>query len=171
MRRILALLGALAVASRTRAACDIPADAAVVVYAATGWGGVGEFSDKWTRAFFAWFAAPNPSLVVSFVTDAAQLADYPRAAACALSAFESLVLYVQPGGSADNASASLGPGGRDNILDFAASPRGHFMGTCAGFYYVRGVARAACARTRSNDAFFLSTPRPRAARAMGTLKR
>ena len=124
--------------------CSVPKSTNVVVYSATGWGGVGEYSDIWTRAFFAWFSAaqvPSSPLEVAFVTDATELSTY-YTDGCKLSdsnAFPSLVLYVHPGGSADNASTSLGPGGRDNILDFAASLNGHLMATCAGFYYLAGT--------------------------------
>ena len=120
--------------------CSIAKDSSVVVLADVQGGGIGEFSDKWTRAFFSWWSAAQPdgSLVASFVSDATEL----RTFACVLSdtrEFPELVLYVQPGGSADNASISLGTGGRDNILDFASSANGHVMGTCAGFYYMAGT--------------------------------
>jgi len=120
--------------------CSISKDTSIVILADVAGGGIGEYSDKWTRAFFAWWSAAQPdgSLVASFVSDATELRTY----ACVLSdinEFPELVLYVQPGGSADNASISLGTGGRDNILDFAASPNGHIMGTCAGFYYFAGT--------------------------------
>lgn len=127
-----------AAAVQAPARCTLRPDATVAVYAVEGAGGAGENSVAWTRAFFAWLAAANPSLVVDYVTDAAQVAGYP-AAPCALAAQPKLKLWVQPGGSADNQSLALGPGGRDNILDFAASPQGHVMGTCAGFYLFAGT--------------------------------
>ena len=129
----------IASATLTQSHCTLRDDAVVAVYANTGAGGAGDNSVAWTRAFFSWFAAPNPALVVDFVTDAAEIAAYPAGGGCALTSFRDLALWVQPGGSADNFSASLGPGGRDNILDFAASAQGHYMGTCAGFYYAAGT--------------------------------
>lgn len=136
--RLLTLAGALAGA---RAACEISDLATVVVYADTA-GGVGPNSASWTRQFFDWFAAANaagaPPLRVSYVTRAASLAAPGPGACAALTAFPRLVLYVQPGGATDEQVVALGPGGRDNILDFAASPAGHVMGTCAGFYFFAG---------------------------------
>ena len=128
------------------AACSLRADTDVVVYAATNAGGVGEFSDKWTRAFFGWWAAANTdSLHAVFVADPAELSGV--AGGCVLAdevRHPKLRLYVQPGGSADNQSTSLGPGGRDNILNFAASRNGHVMGTCAGAW---GAPPAAASHT------------------------
>lgn len=119
--------------------CSLEKDTTVAVYAATGSGGVGENSAAWTRAFFSWFSAPNAGLVVDYVTDPKDIADYYTDGCQLATAFPSLLLWVQPGGSADNYSSSLGPDGRDNILDFAASKNGHVMGTCAGFFYSAGT--------------------------------
>ena len=121
------------------ALCDLKRNAVVAVYAATGAGGVGDNSAAWTRAFFTWFSAPNPSLVVDYIVEPKDIANYYSDGCQLATGFPSLLLWVQPGGSADNYSASLGPGGRDNILDFAASKNGHVMGTCAGFYYAAGT--------------------------------
>jgi len=129
----------LGLLSRSSARCSLRQDAVIAVYAATGAGGAGDNSVRWTEAFFAWWAAANPALVVDFVRDAREVAAYPAAGACALARdLPRLALWVQPGGSADNFSATLGPGGRDNLLDFAASARGHYMGTCAGMYFAAG---------------------------------
>lgn len=137
-------LSALLLCSAAHSRCTLRRDAVVAVYAATGAGGAGDNSVAWTRAFFAWFAAPNPALVVDYVADASEVAAYPVGGGCRLAAdFPTLELWVQPGGSADNFSTSLGPGGRDNLLDFAASARGHYMGTCAGMYFAAGTC--ACA--------------------------
>ena len=118
------------------AGCRLRADASVVVYADES-GGVGPFSHAWTRAFFAWWAAPaaNAGLVADFALAADLNPAYPGA--CTLAALPALRLYVQPGGAAANQSAALGPGGRDNLLDFAAGG-GAYMGTCAGAYYAAG---------------------------------
>lgn len=135
-----AAASALLLLGSATAKCSLRADTDVVVYSATGAGGVGEFSDKWTRAFFSWWSAANADLSAVFITDPAELAGVE--VGCVLTdakKFPRLKLYVQPGGSADNQSTSLGPGGRDNILNFAASPNGHYMGTCAGFYYGAGA--------------------------------
>lgn len=143
-RPLLLLLCALAgCASRASASCSLPADAAVAVYADRA-GGVGEFSNIWTRAFFAWWAAApgNEALVVGYVGDGAELNPlFPGGCILAdAEALPALRLYVQPGGDAANQSAKLGPGGRDNILNFAAqTDRGHYMGTCAGAYYASGT--------------------------------
>ena len=136
------LLAAACGATLAFSACSIPRDSDIVIYAATGAGGVGQFSDVWTRAFFAWWASGNPvgDINAHFIEDASELADY-YVGGCRLSdagAYPRLRLYAQPGGDADNASIALGTGGRDNILDFAASPQGHYRGTCAGFYYAAG---------------------------------
>lgn len=140
MRAVTAVaLSSLAVVATGK--CSLQADTDVVVYAATEWGGVGEYSDKWTRAFFAWWQTANADLDVVFITDPAELSAY-YTDGCALAdgqRYPELKLYVQPGGSADNQTASLGIGGRDNILDFAASTNGHYMGTCAGWYYAAGT--------------------------------
>jgi hypothetical protein len=138
----LLLLAAFSAARLTDARCSIQADTDVVVYSATGAGGVGEFSDKWTRSFFGWWSAANPGggLNVDFITDSTEISLY-YSNGCQLSdaaSYPRLKLWVQPGGSADNQSTSLGPGGRDNILNFAASANGHYMGTCAGWYYAAG---------------------------------
>lgn len=124
---------------RADALCSLKNDTTVAVYAATGSGGVGENSAAWTRAFFSWFSAPNAGLVVDYVTDPKDIANYYTDGCQLATAFPSLLLWVQPGGSADNYSSSLGPDGRDNILDFAASKNGHVMGTCAGFFYSAGT--------------------------------
>jgi hypothetical protein len=121
------------------ALCSLRKDAVVAVYAATGAGGVGDNSANWTRSFFSWFAAPNPELIVDFVENPKDVANYYTDGCQLATAFPNLLLWVQPGGSADNFSASLGPGGRDNLLDFAASKNGHIMATCAGFYYSAGT--------------------------------
>jgi hypothetical protein len=119
--------------------CAVRKDADIIVYAAIGAGGVGDNSIAWTRAFFSWLVSANPSLVVDYAEDPSQFSGYPSdASGCKLTSFASLKLWVQPGGSADNMTTSLGPGGRDNLLDFAASAQGHFMGTCAGYYYAAG---------------------------------
>jgi hypothetical protein len=122
----------------THALCHLKKDAVVAVYAATDAGGVGTNSAVWTKAFFTWFSAPNPTLIVDFIVDPLEISDYYTTGCQLATGFPDLALWVQPGGSADNYSTSLGPGGRDNILDFAASPNGHLMGTCAGFYYMSG---------------------------------
>lgn len=134
------LLVAASLAS-LRAACSIRRDADIAVLADEA-AGVGVNSNRWTRSFFAWFGGANADLVVSFVESASEINTlYPGG--CILSdeaALPRLRLWVQPGGSADNQSAQLGPGGRDNLLNFAAQRgRGHYMGTCAGAYYAAGT--------------------------------
>lgn len=125
-------------------ACPLTSTTDVLLYVDEA-GGVGPLSHAWTVAFFAWFAAANPgSLEVAVVTSAADLSTY-YTGGCRLSdaaSYPALKLYVQPGGDAENASLALGPGGRDNILDFAASPNGHYMGTCAGWFYAAGETAA-----------------------------
>ena len=128
-------LALCALAAAAAARCSLPADTTVAVYADSG---AGENSVAWTRAFFSWLAAANPALKVGYVADAREIAAYPAPDACALARLPSLKLWVQPGGSADNQSTALGPGGRDNILDFADSARGHVLATCAGFYLFAG---------------------------------
>lgn len=121
-------------------ACSLPPDVDVVVYADEA-GGVGKYSHRWTRAFFSWLAAANQGFTVAYVT-AQDMNTFYGSDACVLAdeaSYPDLRLYVQPGGAADNQSSALGPGGRDNILDFVASERGHFMGTCAGQYYAAGT--------------------------------
>ena len=129
----------LAVVARPAlAACRLSPDADVVVYVGAG---VGPYSQTWTRAFFAWLSAANPDLVVSYA-EADDLNSYYDGSACVLAdgdAFPNLRLYVQPGGAADNQSAALGPAGRDNLLDFAATDRGHYLGTCAGQFFAAGA--------------------------------
>lgn len=130
-----------ALAAGVHGACSVRPDTDIVVYADTA-GGAGVHSDAWTRAFFAWWSAGNApgALNAVFISDAVQLSTY-YSTGCNLadsSSYPRLQLYVQPGGDALNASIALGPGGRDNILDFAASGRGHYMGTCAGFFYAAG---------------------------------
>jgi hypothetical protein len=120
------------------ALCSLRKDVVFAVYAAIGSGGVGENSAAWTRAFFLWFSAPNSGLVVDYVTNPKDVANYYTDGCQLATGFPNLLLWVQPGGSADNYSTSLGPGGRDNILDFAASKNGHVLATCAGFYYSVG---------------------------------
>ena len=120
------------------ALCSLKKDTVVAVYSAKDWGGVGDNSAAWTEAFFSWFAAPNPSLIVDYITEPKDISNYYSDGCQLATAFPDLKLWVQPGGSADNMSQSLGPGGRDNLLDFAASEKGHYMGTCAGFYYAAG---------------------------------
>ena len=119
------------------AKCSLSSDVDVVVYSATGEGGVGDNSDRWTRMFFSWLSNANSGLKVEFVVDPREISAY-YTDGCKLRDFTSLKLWVSPGGSADNQTASLGPGGRDNILDFADTPQGHIMATCAGFYYMAG---------------------------------
>lgn len=114
--------------------CSLPKDSNVVVYASTGAGGVGDNSAAWTRQFFTWVQTKNPDLVVGYVEDASEISTQ----SCNLITFPDLKLWVQPGGSADNQTLSLGPGGRDNILNFADTPQGHILATCAGFYYMAG---------------------------------
>jgi glutamine amidotransferase-like uncharacterized protein len=120
----------------TYAACSIKNDALIVVYNDTT-GGVGQFSSIWTNAFFDWFSAANPDLIVSYVNDAMELSTY-YTTGCQLATYSSLRLYVQPGGDASTAASNLGPGGRDNILDFAAVSGNAYMGTCAGYFYAAG---------------------------------
>lgn len=127
----------LAVAQPAMAACRLSSQADVVVYVGEG---VGPFSQAWTRAFFSWLSAANPGLVVSYA-EADDLNSFIDGSACVLAdgqAFPDLRLWVQPGGAADNQSAALGPAGRDNLLNFAATDRGHYMGTCAGQYFAAG---------------------------------
>jgi hypothetical protein len=124
--------------SSAAALCSLKKDVVVAVYAATGAGGVGDNSAVWTRSFFDWFSAPNPSLVVDYVTEPRDISNYYTDGCQLATGFPDLALWVQPGGSADNYSSSLGPGGRDNVLDFAASKQGHVYATCAGFYWSAG---------------------------------
>ena len=137
MRAAALLLCLLAPAAR--AACSLAPHVNVAVYAVEGAGGAGENSVAWTRAFFTWLSAANPALTVGYFTSAHELAGYPSPGSCALTSLPALKLWVQPGGSADNQTAALGPGGRDNILDFADTAQGHVLGTCAGFYYLAGT--------------------------------
>jgi hypothetical protein len=53
-------------------------------------------------------------------------------------------LWVQPGGSSDNQTLALGPGGRDNILNFAAKNGRSVYATCAGYYYSAGADTGSC---------------------------
>jgi len=139
----------LAAAAAAASPCTVPRDTDIVVYADVASGGVGPLSNAWTRAFFAWWAAGNPRGVinVAYVTDSTELSGYVAGGGgagggCVLAdsqALPRLKLYAQPGGDALNQTLALGPGGRDNILDFAASPQGHYMGTCAGWFYAAGT--------------------------------
>jgi hypothetical protein len=138
MASLLTLLLLAAAARPVLSACRLSPDSNVVVYVGQG---VGPFSNAWTRAFFSWLAAANAGLVVSYA-EADDLNSFYDGTACVLAdgaAFPPLRLYVQPGGAADNQSAALGPAGRDNLLDFAATARGHYMGTCAGQYFAAGT--------------------------------
>jgi len=132
----LALLLAAAAAPLVRSApCVITAKTVVAVYADTE-GGVGPGSNEWTRAFFSWWrdGDASPDLEVAFVSRAAQLSACPP-----LASFPNLLLWVQPGGDAAEQAAALGPLGRDNVLDYAASAQGHVYATCAGFYFSAGA--------------------------------
>lgn len=134
------LLGlALLLVPNALALCSLKKDVVVAVYAEEGWGGAGTNSVAWTKAFFSWWSSPNPTLIVDFVTNAKDIANYYTDGCQLATGFPNLKLWVQPGGSADNFSTSLGPGGRDNLLDFAASANGHYMGTCAGMYFAAGT--------------------------------
>ena len=117
--------------------CTLPPSVDIAVYAVEGWGGAGSTSVSWTRSFFSWLSGANPGLSVGYVTNASEISSYP-ASGCPLASLKRLKLWVQPGGSANNFTLSLGPGGRDNIQDFAASAQGHLLATCAGFYYMAG---------------------------------
>eukprot|EP00047_Mylnosiga_fluctuans_P011827 m.23029 g.23029 ORF g.23029 m.23029 type:complete len:295 (-) comp3840_c0_seq1:25-909(-) len=119
--------------ARSTAACPLAADTAIAVYAALDAGGVGDNSHAWTRRFFEWFSEPNPSLTWVELPDPQHVSRD-----CVFTEFPSLKLYVQPGGDAYNQSISLGPAGRDNILEYVFRG-GHYMGTCAGFYYAVGA--------------------------------
>ena len=125
---------AAAAAAAAPAACPITPTSVVAAYVDVD-GGVGTHSAAWTKAFFSWWAAASPpgALEVAYIEAAGDLAG------CApLASYEGLLLWVQPGGEADNQSVALGPSGRDNILDFAASPHGHVYATCAGWYFSAG---------------------------------
>jgi hypothetical protein len=139
MRGILLLGGVILALSRVNATCSLKRDTVIAVYAATGAGGVGDNSARWTKEFFDWFSSANSQMIVDYVVDASEISSYYTDGCQLATGFSDLILWVQPGGSADNFSSSLGPGGRDNILDFAARPQGHYMGTCAGFYYAAGT--------------------------------
>lgn len=128
----LALLLLGAIAARALGACPIKRSTVIAVYRDQA-GGVGDHSAKWTTAFFDWLSAANSGLDVAYVDVAADLFG-----CSALATYDNLVLWVQPGGEADNQSVALGPTGRDMILDFAASPQGHIYATCAGWYYSVG---------------------------------
>ena len=131
MRLLLALAALVAAAQRAAAACPLT-DATVVAAYADVNGGVGPHSAMWTKAFFAWWDLPAGS--VAYVETASDLT------ACRpLASYSGLLLWVQPGGEADNQSVALGPAGRDNILDFAASDHGHIYATCAGWYFSAGT--------------------------------
>ena len=131
---VLLVLLVLLLAPSARAACPITDATVVAAYVDTD-GGVGTHSAAWTKRFFAWWApgggAPD---AVAFFDRAADLAGCR-----ALATYDGLLLWVQPGGEADNQSTALGPAGRDNILDFAASAHGHIYATCAGWYYSAGT--------------------------------
>lgn len=139
--RFALLLSAAAAGVVVESLCSLRKDAVIAVYADVASGGVGPDSDTWTRAFFSWWSAANANdLVVDYITRSADLGNYYTDGCQLSSGFPALRLYVQPGGDASNASSALGPGGRDNILDFAASSRTRaYMGTCAGFYYAAGT--------------------------------
>jgi len=98
---------------RSTAACPIAADTRVVVYAATGAGGVGQYSREWTRRFFSWWAASNEGdLVWLELPDPASIATD-----CNLLDFPNLTLYVQPGGSALNQVRGIARQSYKAILD------------------------------------------------------
>jgi hypothetical protein len=129
---LLALVALLAAARRAAAAACPLTDATVVAAYVDVNGGVGPHSAVWTKAFYAWWALPEGA--VAFFESAGDLA------ACRpLASYSGLLLWTQPGGEADNQSVALGPTGRDNILDFAASDHGHIYATCAGWYFSAGT--------------------------------
>lgn len=136
-RFVWALALLLTLPHSSSAACSLTSSVNIAVYASEDAGGAGSNSVAWTRSFFTWLQGANPGLDVQYITNASEIADY-YTTGCSLRAFKSLHLWVQPGGSADNQSLSLGPGGRDNILDFADSAQGHVLATCAGFYLLAG---------------------------------
>jgi hypothetical protein len=125
-----ALLCLAALGGTARAACPLSRDTVIAVYADTD-GGVGTHSALWTKAFYSWWTLPAGS--VAYFEKAGDLADCRP-----LSSYEGLLLWTQPGGEANNQSVALGPAGRDNILDFAASSHGHVYATCAGWYWATG---------------------------------
>lgn len=117
----------------SNAACPLTAHTTIAVYADES-GGVGPGSHAWTARFFAWWAEPNPDLEV------VELLAKDVNTNCALDEHPSLVLYVQPGGDAENQSQALGASGRDNILNYLFyGKEAHYMGTCAGSYYASGT--------------------------------
>ena len=132
-------LRACALASLLALCCAAPCiitDKTVVAVYGDSAGGVGVHSAFWTRSYFDWWAESAAALRgggVAFFDHAAQLNDCPP-----LASFPNLLLWVQPGGATDEQCAALGPAGRDNILDFAASDHGHVWATCAGFYFAAG---------------------------------
>ena len=97
MRRTVATLALVAVAA---APCPLKSSTRIAVYADES-GGVGPGSHAWTSAFFSWWAASNPGL------QWAELSAEQVHTSCVLADFESLLLYVQPGGDAFNQSQSL----------------------------------------------------------------
>ena len=130
-----AAAAALALAATASAMCPITKKTIIAVYADED-GGVGSHSAMWTKSFFSWWTPGGAGAAdaVAYVEHASDLADCR-----ALASYDNLLLWVQPGGSADNQSLALGTSGRDNILDFAASSHGHIYATCAGFYYAAGT--------------------------------
>jgi hypothetical protein len=134
----LLLVAALAAPRAARAGPCPLTDASVVAVYADVTGGVGTHSANWTRRFFDWWGpgggGGGGGGAVAFFESAADLASCR-----ALASYDGLLLWVQPGGEADNQSVALGPAGRDNILDFAASAHGHVYATCAGWYYSAGT--------------------------------
>ncbi len=99
--------------------CPIQPTTTIAIYADTN-GGAGHNSVAWTARFFTWWASVNPpnALEYALIDTAASIAD--PVTGCDLLAFPLLRLWVQPGGSSDNQTLALGPGGRDNILNFPA---------------------------------------------------
>jgi hypothetical protein len=108
-----------------------PLDGRTIFAVGSGIGGAGNGSAHWERAFFSWWEALDARV------EWAEMNEENVAGGCGdLNSFDSLAMYVQPGGDSYEQQKSLGTHGRNAITSFLDGDETHkYMGTCAGWYF------------------------------------
>ena len=120
------LLAVNAYAKRPKS-CPIKNTTDFVYYSGSG---ASSLSQSWMVHFLDWWKAQDPDIDYMDLSAA-------EVAACDMTSFPNLAMYIQPGGNAYLAQRSLRAGGKSRINAFLDSG-GSYFGACAGWFFAAG---------------------------------
>lgn len=124
---LMTILVAVNAEAKRPLSCPIKSTTDFVYYSGSG---ATSLSQSWMVHFLDWWKAADPS--IDYMDLSAK-----QVAACDLSSYPDLDMYIQPGGDAYLAQRWIGDSGKSRINTFLNSG-GSYFGACAGWYYAAG---------------------------------